>query len=78
MPVVYGEEPAAWIKLDETILRWCHGVREEITRDWEQKVSPSRRAPPMLKIEPQSPERSSTIVKSKYGIDSHRNVILVA
>lgn len=58
MPVVYGVEPAAWIKFDETILRWCRGVREEITREWEQKISPSRRAPPMLKIEPQSPERS--------------------
>lgn len=56
MAVVHGEDPAAWRQFDETILRWCQGVRMEIMQEWEGKVSPSRRSPPMLKIEPQTPE----------------------
>jgi hypothetical protein len=57
MAVVQGTEPAAWREFDEAILKWVRGVREEIVGEWENKVSPSRRAPPALRIEPQTPER---------------------
>jgi hypothetical protein len=57
MPVVYGEDPAAWRQFDEAILKWSQAVREEIATEWEAKVSPTRRTPPTLKIEPQTPER---------------------
>jgi hypothetical protein len=59
MAVVQGVDPAAWRQFDETILRWAKGVREEIVGEWEGKVSLARRAPPALRIEPQTPERVS-------------------
>ncbi|KIW05500.1 uncharacterized protein PV09_03383 [Verruconis gallopava] len=60
MAVVHGEDPAAWREFDETILRWCQRVREEIMTEWEGKLSPTRRTPPTLKVEPQTPERPRT------------------
>lgn len=40
MDVVHGE-PAAWVQFDEALLKWCQGVREEITREW--KMTPTLR-----------------------------------
>jgi hypothetical protein len=60
MAVVHGEDPAAWRHFDETILKWCQGVRREIMAEWEARVSPTRRTPPTLKIEPQTPERAGS------------------
>ncbi|KAK8183103.1 uncharacterized protein BKA78DRAFT_272915 [Phyllosticta capitalensis] len=51
MEVVHGERPEAWVQLDEALLKWCKGVREEITREWrEQRIKSSTRTP-TLKID---------------------------
>jgi hypothetical protein len=65
MAVVHGQDPAAWKQFDETILRWCQGVRQELVIEWEGKVSPTRRAPPMLRVEPQTPERTTATLEVK-------------
>jgi hypothetical protein len=34
--VVYDKQREAWVEFDQAILKWCHTVREEITREWKQ------------------------------------------
>lgn len=36
MGVVNGGDDVAWKKFDAALLRWCHAVREELTRDWQE------------------------------------------
>lgn len=32
--IVQGQDLAVWRKFDAAVLRWCQGVREEITSEW--------------------------------------------
>lgn len=46
------DEPASWKAFDHAVLKWCQGVRAELTEEWRQEVqSQGRRRPPELKIE---------------------------
>lgn len=38
--IVNGDNDEAWRKLDEALLKWCQGVREELIRDWS-RTSPN-------------------------------------
>jgi hypothetical protein len=58
MGVVQGTKPTAWRQFDTAIQRWCQGVREEITEEWVERSSPSRKAPPTLTIQ-KSPTRKA-------------------
>ncbi|KAK7516210.1 uncharacterized protein IWZ02DRAFT_381963 [Phyllosticta citriasiana] len=52
MEVVHGERPEAWMQFDEALLKWCKGVREEITREWrEQRIKTTTTRTPTLKID---------------------------
>lgn len=44
MGVVNGDNDEAWKKLDQALLRWCQGVREELIHDWHQTDANSTRA----------------------------------
>jgi hypothetical protein len=58
MGVVQGTNPTAWRQFDQALQRWCRGVREEITAEWIERSSPSRKPPPILRIE-KSPTRKA-------------------
>jgi hypothetical protein len=58
MGVVQGNKPAAWRQFDIALQKWCKGVREEITAEWVERSSPSRKAPPTLTIQ-KSPSRKA-------------------
>lgn len=45
MGVVQGSKPEAWRKFDFALMKWCKAVREELTSEWEQSRSPSRKTP---------------------------------
>ncbi|KAI4748565.1 hypothetical protein E4T50_01154 [Aureobasidium sp. EXF-12298] len=32
--VVHGKDAEAWKQFDETVFKWCRGVREEISKEW--------------------------------------------
>lgn len=34
--VVHGKDEDAWKQFDETIFKWCRGVREEISKEWAE------------------------------------------
>ncbi|KAI9694269.1 MAG: hypothetical protein M1820_009072 [Bogoriella megaspora] len=34
--VVHGDDKDAWMKFDTAMLKWCRGVREEITAEWNE------------------------------------------
>ncbi|KAK8178259.1 hypothetical protein BC567DRAFT_161089 [Phyllosticta citribraziliensis] len=50
MEVVHGERPEAWVQFDDALLKWCKGVREEITREWREQRTRTMRMP-TLRIE---------------------------
>jgi hypothetical protein len=50
MGVVHGTDSAAWKKFDAALLKWCSGVREELTREWKQQKSQTKT--PTLQIDP--------------------------
>ncbi|EEP76146.1 predicted protein [Uncinocarpus reesii 1704] len=37
--IVNGDSDEAWRKLDQALLKWCQGVREELIRDWTMMMS---------------------------------------
>jgi hypothetical protein len=50
--VVNNKDPEAWKAFDEAILRWCQGIREELTEEWRQEAQAlERRRPPELKVQ---------------------------
>jgi hypothetical protein len=51
MGVVQGNKSAAWRQFDTALQQWCRAVREEITAEWIERSSPSRKAPPTLVIQ---------------------------
>lgn len=48
LDVVNGKE---WRKFEEAVLKWCQGVRQELTEEWRQEALNERRKPPELKVE---------------------------
>ena len=50
MGVVQGKDTAAWAKFDSALLKWCQGVREEITAEWQKQKNQIRA--PKLQIDP--------------------------
>ncbi|KAF2819532.1 hypothetical protein CC86DRAFT_412841 [Ophiobolus disseminans] len=50
MGVVQGKDDVAWKKLDTALLKWCQGVREEITSEWTKAKNQART--PTLQIDP--------------------------
>ncbi|THW40231.1 hypothetical protein D6D21_06925 [Aureobasidium pullulans] len=34
--VIHGKDEDAWKQFDETIFKWCRGVREEISKEWAE------------------------------------------
>jgi hypothetical protein len=50
MGIVQGKDNAAWIKFDTALLKWCQGVREEITSEWQRQKAQART--PTLQIDP--------------------------
>ncbi len=50
MGVVQGKDTAAWAKFDDALLKWCQGVREEITAEWQKQKNQVRA--PKLQIDP--------------------------
>lgn len=50
MGVVQGKDDAAWKKFDSAVLKWCQGVREEITSEWRKQKTQART--PTLQIDP--------------------------
>ncbi|OAK94773.1 hypothetical protein IQ06DRAFT_298262 [Phaeosphaeriaceae sp. SRC1lsM3a] len=50
MGIVHGDDDAAWKKLDAALLKWCQGVREEITSEWQKQKNQART--PTLQIDP--------------------------
>ncbi|KAL5114409.1 hypothetical protein ACEQ8H_007720 [Pleosporales sp. CAS-2024a] len=50
MGIVHGDDDVAWKKLDTAVLKWCQGVREEITSEWQRQKNQART--PTLKIDP--------------------------
>ncbi|KAL6707874.1 hypothetical protein ACN47E_003774 [Coniothyrium glycines] len=50
MGIVQGKDAAAWQKLDTALLKWCQGVREEITSEWQRQKNQART--PTLQIDP--------------------------
>lgn len=50
MGVVHSTDGAAWKKLDVALLKWCQGVREEITSEWQKQKNQART--PTLQIDP--------------------------
>ena len=47
--IAYGDNEEAWKQLDAAILKWCRGVREEITVGWSEQQMQAK--PPALRIE---------------------------
>jgi hypothetical protein len=54
MGVVQGKDDVAWKKLDAALLKWCQGVREEITSEWKKAKNQART--PTLQLDPISPD----------------------
>ena len=50
MGVVHGTDAAAWTKFEAALLKWCQGVREEITSEWQKQKNQART--PTLQIDP--------------------------
>lgn len=50
MGVVHGDDSVAWAKFDAALLKWCQGVREEITSEWAKQKNQTRT--PTLQIDP--------------------------
>lgn len=50
MGIVHGDDNLAWKKLDTALLKWCQGVREEITLEWQKQKNQART--PTLQIDP--------------------------
>jgi hypothetical protein len=50
MGVVQGQDDAAWKKFDTALLKWCQGVREELTLEWAKQKAQTRT--PTLQIDP--------------------------
>lgn len=50
MGVVHGDDAKAWRQLDEALLKWCRGVREEITAEWLDSKNNSRLRTPALRV----------------------------
>jgi hypothetical protein len=50
MGIVHGDDDAAWKKFDAALLKWCQGVREEITQEWLKQKNQART--PTLQIDP--------------------------
>ncbi|KAH3919830.1 hypothetical protein HBH56_019330 [Parastagonospora nodorum] len=50
MGIVHGDDDLAWKKLDIALLKWCQGVREEITLEWQKQKNQART--PTLQIDP--------------------------
>ncbi|KAH3962600.1 hypothetical protein HBI56_031620 [Parastagonospora nodorum] len=50
MGIVHGDDDLAWKKLDIALLKWCQGVREEITSEWQKQKNQART--PTLQIDP--------------------------
>jgi hypothetical protein len=50
MGIVHGDDNVAWKKLDTALLKWCQGVREEITSEWQKQKNQART--PTLQIDP--------------------------
>jgi hypothetical protein len=50
MGIVHGDDDLAWKKLDAALLKWCQGVREEITSEWQKQKNQART--PTLQIDP--------------------------
>ncbi|KAA8644223.1 hypothetical protein EYZ11_004541 [Aspergillus tanneri] len=46
MGVVQGNSDEAWRKFDQALLTWCHAVRQELTRDWQEAAARSNDARP--------------------------------
>ncbi|KAH9869151.1 hypothetical protein IAQ61_006356 [Plenodomus lingam] len=49
MGVVHGDDATAWQKFDAALLKWCLGVREEITLEWHKQKNQTRT--PTLQID---------------------------
>ncbi|KAI9686781.1 MAG: hypothetical protein M1822_002841 [Bathelium mastoideum] len=49
LAVVQSDSEEAWKKFDAAILKWCKGVREEITAEWNEQQTQAR--PPALRID---------------------------
>jgi hypothetical protein len=50
MGVVQGTKPESWKRFDDSLMKWCKGVREELTAEWEQQKTSGRKAP-SLKVD---------------------------
>ena len=49
LDVVHGDSEEAWKRFDAAILKWCRGVREEITSEWNEQQTQAK--PPALRID---------------------------
>ena len=46
------DDVEAWRAFDQAVLKWCQGVRAELTEEWRQEAqAEGRRKPPELKVE---------------------------
>ena len=46
-----SQDGEAWRAFDEAVLKWCRGVREELTEEWRVEAANEKKRPPELKIE---------------------------
>lgn len=44
LDIVNGKSGPAWEKFDEALLKWCKGVREELTKEWLEATAASKRS----------------------------------
>ena len=49
LSVVQGDNEEAWKQFDAAILKWCQGVRDEITLEWKEQQAQAK--PPALRID---------------------------
>jgi hypothetical protein len=77
MAVVQGNKPAAWHQFDTAIQKWCRGVREEITAEWVERSSPSRKPPPTLTIQ-KSPSRKAQqpLLSMEEGLGNEGDLVV--
>ncbi|KAF2147464.1 uncharacterized protein K452DRAFT_323564 [Aplosporella prunicola CBS 121167] len=57
MAIVHGESDEAWRAFDMALLRWCKGVREEITMEWKKSKRQGLLRPPTLVVDSEAQEK---------------------
>jgi hypothetical protein len=51
LDVVNRKDDDAWRMFDAAVLKWCQGVRAELTEEWRVEAANEKRRPPELKVE---------------------------